>query len=169
VPRTYSAEVTDRQKWSGKDAPAEQEGSAMTVFPISGPTAATSRPAAVRRAAGGFDMPTEVAATARAVPPPPVSLDCMLSLQEVEPAFERDRRARRHTEAMLDSLAELQRALLGGGPEADTLGRLAALSRDIPQAADAGLRAVVAAVALRIHVEMARYPRVARQRDAGSQ
>ena len=142
--------------------PAEQKGSAMTILPISGLSSSTSRPAAVRGAAVGFDVPTGVAATARTAPPPSVSLDCMLSLQEVEPAFERDRRARRHTEAMLDTLAELQHALLGSGPNDDALMRLATLSHNIPQAADAGLHAIVAAVALRIHVEMARYSRVVR-------
>jgi hypothetical protein len=142
--------------------PAEQKGSAMTILPINGFSAAAPRSAAVRRMADGFAVPTELAATAKTAPPLPVSLDGMLSLQEVEPAFERDRRARRHTEAMLDTLAELQRALLGSGPEDDALMRLETLSHNIPQAADASLRAVVAAVALRIHVEMARYPRVVR-------
>jgi len=142
--------------------PTEQKGSAMTILPISGPSPAAPRSAAVRRMADGFAMPTPSAATARTAPPPPLSLDGILSLQEVEPAFERDRRARRHTEAMLDTLAELQHALLGSGPEDAALMRLAALSHNIPQAADAGLRGLVAAVALRIHVEMARYPRVVR-------
>ena len=135
----------------------------MTILPISGPSAATFRSMAVRPAAAGFAVPAEVAAPAHAAPSLPVSLDCMLSLQEVEPAFERDRRARRHTEAMLDTLAELQRAMLGGEKAGGgTLGRLAALTHDIPQAADAGLRAIVGAVALRVHVEMARHSPAAR-------
>ena len=80
----------------------------------------------------------------------------MLLLQETDAAPARDRQARRHGRAMLDALARLQHALLGGGDDPAALDQLAALLEHCPEASDPELRATVAAVALRVHVELAR-------------
>jgi len=81
----------------------------------------------------------------------------MLALQEAGAEPARDRAARRHGQAMLQLLAALQRAMLQGegGDEAE-LARLASLSAEVPVASDPALRQVVAAIALRASVELAR-------------
>jgi Class II flagellar assembly regulator len=86
----------------------------------------------------------------------PVSLDAMLTLQEVGGETVGDREARRHGEDALAALAVLQRALLTGGDEAATLERLADLAASVPRAGDPLLGALVAAIVLRVRVELAR-------------
>lgn len=116
--------------------------------------------AAVRRggaAAGRFRLPAEAdlhgceslaAAT-------PAGLAGLLALQELPDARVADRAARRHAGDMVEMLAALQRALLGG--EAPDLGRLAQLAASVPQAGDPALQAAVAAVVLRARIELARH------------
>ena len=67
---------------------------------------------------------------------------------------ERDQAARRHGEALLEALADVQRDMLDEA--APDLARLAALAGAVPEAADPELRAVVAAVTLRARIELAR-------------
>jgi hypothetical protein len=107
-------------------------------------------------AAGGFSLGPG-GPTGAALPAAAVSLGSMLALQEAGAEPVRDRAARRHGHAMLQLLVALQRAMLGGGSgdEAE-LGRLAALSAEIPAASDPGLRQAVAAIALRASIELAR-------------
>ncbi len=109
-------------------------------------------------AAGGFSLASVApSAAGAAAPAAAVALGSMLALQEAGGEPVRDRAARRHGHAMLQLLAALQRAMLGGGSGDDTeLGRLAALSADIPAASDPGLRQAVAAIALRASIELAR-------------
>jgi hypothetical protein len=57
---------------------------------------------------------------------------------------------------MLAALAELQRALLGGGDDGMALQRLADLAAAVPPASDPRLAALISAIALRVRVEMAR-------------
>ena len=108
------------------------------VSGVAGPTA-TARTA--RRAGpGGFAVPPgEAGATAGAARMEEVSavmLGGMLALQEEDSPVVRDRRARRHAQAILDELARLQRSLLGGEAEPGALARLAALAELVPDAAD---------------------------------
>jgi hypothetical protein len=107
---------------------------------------------------GGFSLGAGApAAAGTASPASPVSLGSMLALQEAGAEPVRDRAARRHGHAMLRLLAALQRAMLGaGGGDGAELDRLAALSAEIPAASDPGLRQVVAAIALRASIELAR-------------
>ena len=115
-------------------------------------------PAAPRSAAasGGFTVGSAPAATPPAAAPlaRPASVDAMLLLQEVADAPERDRQARRHGRALLDALAQLQLALLGDSEPA--LSRLAALASHSPQASDPALQAILASIALRTQIELAR-------------
>jgi len=116
---------------------------------------APPRPAA---GGGGFSVPTERAGgAAAAVPTAEVSLGGMLALQEAEGGAVRDRAARRHGQQMLVELARLQRALLDGRVDAGALEQLASLAESVPLAADAGLRATMAEVALRARIELARH------------
>jgi hypothetical protein len=86
-----------------------------------------------------------------------VSLTHVLAAQEDEAGAADDRAARRHGQEMLDELAGLQRDLLGDGLGLDRLRRLVALTDTTPRAANPRLREVVAAVALRARVEIARF------------
>lgn len=85
----------------------------------------------------------------------PLSLDGMLALQAGADSLERDRRARQRGAAILDDLAALQRALLGGDTS-EVLAHLESLAGDAAPAADPGLSNVVAAIRLRARVELAR-------------
>ncbi len=86
----------------------------------------------------------------------PAALDGLLLLQEVEDAPARDRRARKHGRAMLDALARLQLALLGGDADAEAVRCLSALARQPADAADPALREMLGAIALRAGIELAR-------------
>jgi hypothetical protein len=101
---------------------------------------------------GGGTAPDAAAAAEGTAPASAIGL---LALQEGAPAAERDARARRRGEAMLEGLAMLQAALLGGRLDPARLARLADLAEG-EAAADPALQAVVAGVALRLRVELAR-------------
>jgi hypothetical protein len=110
--------------------------------------------------AGGFSVPAGGAAPAGAEAAggaAEVSLAGLLALQEAADEPVRDRQARRRGHDLLAELAALQRELLAGPPDLDRLERLAALAREVPDAADPRLRAVVQAISLRARVELARY------------
>ena len=112
------------------------------------------------RAKSGFMMPSEPdgAGHATAVPATQATpLASMLALQELSEETVEDREARRHSHDMLAMLAELQRALLGGGDEVAVLHRLADLAAaGAPAATDRRLAAMVSAIVLRARVELAR-------------
>jgi hypothetical protein len=114
-----------------------------------------------RNAAGGvFSVPVgENGAASEAAPlegTAGVMLGGMLALQEQELPEVKDRRARRHGQAILQELAKLQRVLLGGKMEEGSLARLAALTEMVPEAADPTLGALVQSVAIRAQIELAR-------------
>jgi hypothetical protein len=136
-------------------------GNVMTTIPISLIAGAICRPTPARRGVAGFGVVEDASVPSRPMAASGgvslVSLDSMLALQEVDPAPERDRRARRHGEALLDALAQLQRALLRGEADPAVLQRLADLAGRTHPAASAGLRAAVAAIQLRAAVELARH------------
>lgn len=111
---------------------------------------------ALRGTAGGFSLggtAASAAATQGAAPAPPIGL---LALQEAGPVAERDARARRRGQAMLQSLSDLQRALLDGAVDP---ARLRALATLLPgeDAADPALAAAISAIRLRARVELARH------------
>lgn len=124
---------------------------------IAGVTA-TSLPSSVHAApSSGFTLPAgEARRATAAAPSAPAAPAGMLALQEWQGDAVRDREARRRGEAILAALAALQRALLGGGDDA-ALERLAALTEDVPEAADPRLATLVRALALRARVELARH------------
>ena len=93
----------------------------------------------------------------------PSALLGLLAVQEAEGAAVRDRDARKRGKLMLDELARLQRALLGGRLDPENLRALAALAGDPAVAADPAIAAVVRAAALRARVELARLEVAARR------
>ena len=123
----------------------------------------TARGGDAAAAGPAFRVPGEAASTGAAVTAasPARGLDALLALQETavpqDPAT-RDREARRHGRDLLEELAALQKALLAGGDEAGegALGRLVALLRSMPAAADPGLDGVLRSVGLRARLELAR-------------
>ncbi|MGI3777769.1 MAG: flagellar assembly protein FliX [Janthinobacterium lividum] len=123
----------------------------------------TARGGDAAAAGPAFRVPGEAASTGAAVAAasPTRGLDALLALQETaapqDPAT-RDREARRHGRDLLEELAALQKALLAGGDEAGegALGRLVALLRSMPAAADPGLDGVLRSVGLRARLELAR-------------
>jgi hypothetical protein len=84
------------------------------------------------------------------------SLATMLALQELNGEAVEDRQARRRGQDMLALLARLQRDLLAGADDATSLQRLAQLAAVAPAATDPRLAAAVAAIVLRVQVELAR-------------
>ncbi len=124
---------------------------------IGGPAA--PRTASRTRTKSGFVVPTETAETGQAMAASAThatSLASMLTLQELGHETVQDREARRHGQDMLAMLAELQRALLGGGDEVAVLHQLAELAAAVPRASDRRLAAVLSAIVLRARVELAR-------------
>ncbi len=117
------------------------------------------RPTTRSAAKPGFFVPAsppETGQTAAAAAPQASSAASMLGLQELGEETVRDREARRHGQDMLAALAELQRNLLGAGDAAVALRRLSDLVAAVPVADDPRLAAMVAAVVLRVRVELAR-------------
>jgi hypothetical protein len=110
------------------------------------------------RGPGGFRLPGAAKASGGAeaaegaAAPSAIGL---LALQETAPAAERDSRAQRRGQAMLDELAALQRDLLTGRADPARLHRLEALTQG-DAAADPALAEAVAAIALRVRIELAR-------------
>lgn len=111
-----------------------------------------------RGGASGFSLSGATAGSAAATQgtgaASPIGL---LALQEGAPVGEREARARRRGEAALEGLRDLQLALLAGGADP---ARLRALAADLPtpeEAADPALAGVLAAIRLRVRVELARH------------
>jgi hypothetical protein len=140
----------------------------MTSIPaLGGPTPGIAPARTPVAPPGGFAVPAPPApsrgAEAASALAPSAVLAGLLALQEeAEPQALRDRAARRHGRTMLTALAELQLALLAGPGEADdgaparALARLGHLLDEQPPAEDPALAGVLAAVALRCRVELAR-------------
>jgi hypothetical protein len=80
----------------------------------------------------------------------------MLARPEQDAPAARDRRARQHGQALLQALARLQAALIGGGDEVACLHHLTAVTKGYAAAADPGLAAIIQALSLRAQVELAR-------------
>ncbi len=129
----------------------------IQVEPISAVRAVTrvgrTRSDGTFRVADGA-MPSLVGVTGTAEP----EAMSLVSLQEAaaRPPCERDRVARGRCDGLLAALRRLQRASLGGVDAPDALDTLRALAAEPPDAADPGLRAILATAVTRARVELAR-------------
>jgi hypothetical protein len=114
-----------------------------------------SPPAPRRAAAPGFaallESPGEAAA-AEAAQPAALAAGIFAAAADAEAA---DSRARRHGKAMLQALAALQLAVLGGS-EGAARAKLAELAGQAPQADDPVLRLIMREIGVRAAVELAR-------------
>ncbi|MBW6399625.1 flagellar assembly protein FliX [Roseomonas sp. HJA6] len=120
--------------------------------------AVTGKGRARQAGAGGFSLSSATAGEATTAQgmaaAQPIGL---LALQEGIPVAERNARARRRGEAALKGLIDLQLALLGGAADP---ARLAALAAGLPRpedAAEPALAEALAAIRLRVRVELARH------------
>jgi hypothetical protein len=118
------------------------------------------RPARPVGAGGQFRVAAPAGEAAEATAPAPVDgvsiAPSLLALQETIAAGERDARARRRAEDMLDELAAVQLGLLGGKLARRRLEALAALAAAPAVAADRRLAVVAAEIGVRAAVELAR-------------
>jgi class II flagellar assembly regulator FliX len=123
---------------------------------------AGARPVRGNRVGGGFNLPEAHAEGMEAASgAATVSMPSLLAMQEAESGALQDRDAKRHGSAMIDELAELQRALLGD--EGPRLERLAQLAGRPVAAADPRLAGVLRAIQLRAGIELARHQAAASQ------
>ena len=125
---------------------------------LSAPVVADAGRPAARTGGTVFSLPAR-SAPGRPAPVNGAGLSGLLALQEADADAVRDREARRHGQDLLSELAALQRELLDGPPGAARLQALAGLADAVPEAADPRLRDVVASIALRARIELARYAR----------
>jgi Class II flagellar assembly regulator len=132
---------------------------AMTAINGLGPAAPAGRTMKSAAGAAAFRL-DETSVSSGAAPTTAtteISLAGLLALQADDAGEARDRSARRRGRELLDALAALQRAMLGGEIDQDQLHDLAALVADVPDAADSRLRAAMEDVVLRVRVELARH------------
>ncbi|WP_291295536.1 flagellar assembly protein FliX [Elioraea sp.] len=138
-----------------------------------GPIASQARPGRTPGAQGRFRVPTDGSASAASETRESAAADgvsiaaSLIALQETIEAGERDREARGRADAMLEQLAALQHAMLGGAISPARLASLASLSDQPRLAADPHLAELVAAVSLRAKIELARLE-MATARHAGA-
>ena len=120
--------------------------------------AARPEPVGGRAPAGGerFALPAARAAAAgMARDVTPASLASLLALQEASEAAS-ESPSRRRGRRMLDLLRRMQLALLDGAPDPAELAELAVLAEGLPHEPDPVLAGLVACIALRARVELAR-------------
>lgn len=137
----------------------------MSINPIGG-CRFEPPPRVLRRSAShsGFAVPDQ----AEAAPQPgevaaeagTSGLEALLALQQANTAQERNRRAHRRASKLLDGLRKLQLIFLGDPAETLTIGELSQLSAEAGaagrDAADPGLRDVVAEIELEAERHLAR-------------
>lgn len=115
-----------------------------------------------RTTGAGFMVETGTAPAGqspRVVSTPAIGMESMLLLQAVDEATERNRSARKHGNAMIAALSDLQRAMLAEEDPALALRSLSELAAGGPEAADPGLAAILRALVLRSRIEVARRER----------
>lgn len=122
-------------------------------------TAATSS-APRRSASGAFSLDTETAARPTGGPSGPRAIggiDTLLALQSVDEPTERRRRAVKKGRGALDALEALKLGFLCGTLDSVALGRLKQAASGLNEpTGDPGLDNVMAEIALRVEVELAK-------------
>ena len=123
------------------------------IASVSGPTGMAAPARAASRGSGfAVPAPPPAGATAGASAIAPAAMAGLLAVQEDAVGDRRAPAARRAAQGLLGGLAALQRALLAGQGEATALAALRDLLETMPPAEDP----VLAAIALRCRIELAR-------------
>jgi hypothetical protein len=132
----------------------------MRVYGPNGTSAVATNTPARRAAAGTFSLDAEEqprAATQAGAPRVISGIDALMTLQGVEDATERRRRAVKRGRNVLDALDGLKLALLAGTFDTAALAMLKATTADLAEpSGEPGLDTVLAEIALRAEVELAK-------------
>ena len=132
----------------------------MRIVGASGPTAATSSPAARRTTSGTFTLPQETTsapASGGSAVRGLTGIDALIALQGIESPEERRRKAVSRGKSALDALDELKIALLSGSFDQASVSRLKAAAAGLKDATgDPRLDGLLAEIDLRVEVELAK-------------
>jgi hypothetical protein len=131
----------------------------MQVYATNALPPSSGAPTARRSAAGGsftVASPTPQAPTAAGGVRPTAGIDALLVLQAIEDSTDRRKRAVKRARSALDTLDELKLGLLSGDPDPAALRRLQMLADIDAATGDARLDGILAEVALRVGVELAK-------------
>jgi hypothetical protein len=133
----------------------------MRIYGPNGAILAASAPQAKRASSGTFSVEDEQASrpatgipTLRTVG----GIDALLALQGLEDLPERRKRAVKRGRNALDALDELKIGLLAGKLDTSSLARLKSVTAELTEASgDGHLDTVLAEIALRVEVELAKF------------
>jgi hypothetical protein len=132
----------------------------MRIYGTNGTNALTATPAAKRSTSGTFSLDSGEAArqTSSAGGPRVIGgIDTLIALQGVEEPGERRKRAVRRGRTALDALDALKLGLLSGELDTAALARLKSAATSLGESTgDPGLDNVMAEIALRVEVELAK-------------
>ena len=141
----------------------------MRIYGPNGTGGVAPQAPARRGAAGTFSLEAgeQPRAAARTAAPRTIGgIDALLALQGVEDPGERRKRAVRRGRSALDALDALKLGILGGTLDTAALGRLKAASAGLGEpTGDPGLDTVLAEIALRVGVELAKVGMPTTMRD----
>lgn len=133
----------------------------MRIYGPNGSNAAASISAPRRPASGTFRIGDDdaVRTSSPALAVRTIGgIEALMTLQGVEEPRERRRRAVRRGRAALDALDALKLGVLGGNLDPRTLARLKSVAAQLTEVSgDPGLDAVLAEIALRVAVELAKF------------
>jgi Class II flagellar assembly regulator len=133
----------------------------MRIYGPNGATSLANAAPARRAASGTFSVegePEARPATATPALRTVGGIDALLALQGVEDPTERRKRAVRRGRTALDALDELKIGLLAGELDTSSLGRLKAVTAELTEGSgDGRLDTVLAEIALRVEVELAKF------------
>lgn len=133
----------------------------MRIYGPNGAIVVANAPAARRAGSGTFRVDSEQASpTATGTPMLRTigGLDALLALQGVEDSTERRKRAVKRGRHALDALDELKIGLLAGSLDTGSLARLKSVTAELTEGSgDSRLDTVLAEIALRVEVELAKF------------
>lgn len=132
----------------------------MRIYGSNGTAGLAATPATRRAPASGFSVSEDDSARAAASTAPLRTvggIDALIALQGIEDPTERRRHAVKRGRLALDALDELKVGLLGGDLTLATLQKLKAVACHLKNGSgDTGLDGVLAEIALRVEVEIAK-------------
>jgi len=133
----------------------------MRIYGPNGAALVANASPARRAASGTFSVDGEQEARAASGTPALRTvggIDALLALQGLEDATERRKRAVRRGRTALDALDDLKIGLLSGALDASSLARLKSVTAELTEGTgDPGLDTVLAEIALRVEVELAKF------------
>jgi Class II flagellar assembly regulator len=133
----------------------------MRIYGPNGATSLATAAPARRAASGTFSVESETEARPATATPALRTvggIDALLALQGVDDPTERRKRAVRRGRTALDALDELKIGLLAGELDTSSLARLKSVTAELTEGSgDGRLDTVLAEIALRVEVELAKF------------